>query len=243
MTQQVLQDVRIAVLAADGFEQVELTRPVKALRRHGAEVEIVSLRPGSIMGMNLMLPGKKVRVDRTVFTANADEYHGLHIPGGFINPDFLRQSDKALDFVRDFDTVGKPISTLCHGPWVLISAGLARGRRLASWRGIRDDVVNAGAEWVDEAVVHDANWVSSRDPMDLRLFNRAIVGHFAEAVGRGAPGRLADVSWGRWLAGTAAVAAAGFALSQTMGDGDARPRVRPRSSPSVTDLRSSPADI
>lgn len=219
MAQQVLEGVRIAVLAADGFEQVELTRPAKALAKHGAEVEIVSLRPGAIMGMNLMLPGKKVRVDRTVFRADPEEYHGLHIPGGFVNPDLLRQNDAALDFVRQFESVGKPISTLCHGPWVLISAGLARGRRLASWRGIRDDVVNAGAEWVDEPVVYDANWVSSRDPRDLPLFNKAIVAHFAEAVGREAPGVMADVSWGRWLVGTAAVAAAGYALQQRLRNG------------------------
>jgi protease I len=222
MARQVLDGVRIAVLAADGFEQVELTRPVKALTKQGAEVDIVSLRPGSIMGMNLMFPGKKVDVDRTVLTADPDQYHGLHIPGGFMNPDFLRQSDRALDFVREFDRVGKPISTLCHGPWVLISAGLARGRRLASWRGIRDDVVNAGAEWVDEAVVHDANWVSSRDPRDLPLFNKAIVAHFAESVGREAPGRMADVGWGRLLVGTAAVAAAGYALQQTMREQESR---------------------
>jgi len=219
MSKQVLEGVRIAVLAADGFEQVELTRPAKALARHGADVEIVSLRPGSITGMNLLFPGKRVRVDRTVFEADPAEYHGLHIPGGFVNPDLLRQSDEALDFVREFEAAGKPISTLCHGPWVLISAGLARGRRLASWRGIRDDVVNAGAEWVDEAVVYDANWVSSRDPKDLPLFNRAIVAHFAESVGREAPSRLADVSWGRWLVGTAAVAAGAYALQQRADNG------------------------
>jgi protease I len=220
MTQQVLEGVRIAVLAADGFEQVELTRPVKALTNHGADVEIVSLRPGSIMGMNLMFPGKKVHVDRTVFTADPDQYHGLHIPGGFVNPDLLRQNESALDLVRQFEAAGKPIVTLCHGPWVLISAGLARGRRLASWRGIRDDIVNAGAEWVDEAVVHDANWVSSRDPRDIPLFNKAIVAHFAEAVGREAPSMLADVSWGKWIAGTAAMAAAGYAIQQRLKEGD-----------------------
>jgi protease I len=166
--------------------------------------------------MNLLLPGKKVRVDRTVFTADPEQYHGLHIPGGFVNPDLLRQNDAALDFVRQFEAAEKPISTLCHGPWVLISAGLVRGRRLASWRGIRDDVVNAGAEWVDEAVVHDGNWVSSRDPRDLPVFNKAIVAHFAQAVGREAPSAMADVSWGKWIVGTAAMAAAGYAIQQRM---------------------------
>jgi protease I len=216
MTQMVLEGVRIAVLAADGFEQDELTRPVKALQEHGADVEIVSLRPGKILGMNLLVPGKRIEVDRTIFAVDPDEYHGLHIPGGFINPDFLRQSERVLDFVRAFDAAGKPITTLCHGPWVLISAGLVRGRRLASWPGIKDDVRNAGAEWVDEKVVHDGNWVSSRTPLDLPAFDKAIVAHFAEAVGRPAPGFVRDIGWGRWLVGTAAVAAAGLVVRRTL---------------------------
>lgn len=222
MSEQVLEGMRIAVLAADGFEEVEVTRPVKALEKHGAEVEIVSLRRGSIQGMNLLVPGKKVHVDRTVFTADSDDYHGLHLPGGFVSPDFLRQSDRALDFVRAFEETGKPISTICHGPWVLISAGLVRGRRLASWPGIKDDVRNAGGEWVDRDVVHDDNWVSSRGPHDLRAFDKAIVAHFASSVGRAAPSFVREVDWGRWLAGTAAVAAAGYAVQRTrrhQGDG------------------------
>ena len=216
MTQMVLEGVRIAVIAADGFEQVEVTRPVKALRKHGADVEIVSLRPGKILGMNLMVPGKRIEVDRTIFKAHPDDYHGLHIPGGFINADFLRQSERVLDFVRAFDAAGKPIVTLCHGPWVLISAGLVRGRRLASWPGIKDDVRNAGAEWVDEKVVHDDNWVSSRSPLDLAAFDKAIVAHFAEAVGRSAPGFVRDVGWRGWLVGTAAVAAAGLVVRRRL---------------------------
>jgi protease I len=219
MPEQVLEGIRIAVLAADGFEQVEVTRPVKALEKHGAEVEIVSLRPGSIQGMNLLFPGKKIDVDRAVFTADPDDYHGLHIPGGFISPDFVRQSEHALDFVRAFEAAGKPISTICHGPWVLISAGLVAGRRLASWPGIKDDVRNAGAEWVDEKVVYDGNWVSSRSPADLHAFDKAIVAHFAEAAGREAPGFVGEVSWGRWLVGTAAVAAAGYAVQRRVRGG------------------------
>jgi len=219
MAEQVLDGVRIAVLAADGFEQVEVTRPAKALEKRGAEVEIVSLRPGSIQGMNLLVPGKKIDVDRTVFTADADDYHGLHIPGGFINPDFIRQSDRALDFVREFEAAHKPISTICHGPWVLISARLVEGRRLTSWPGIKDDVLNAGGEWVNEAVVHDENWVSSRGPQDLHAFDKAIVAHFAAAVGRDVPGVLGEVSWGRWLVGTAAAAAAGYAVQRRLRDG------------------------
>ena len=223
MTDRVLDGIRLAVLAADGFEQIEVIRPVKALQSHGAEVEIVSLRPGSIRGMKLLYPGKKVSVDRTLFTADPDDCDGLHIPGGFISPDFLRQNERALEFVRAFEVTGKPIATICHGPWVLISAGLVDGRRLASWPGIQDDVRNAGGQWIDKAVVYDDNWVSSRGPQDLRAFDRAIVAHFAESVGRAAPRRMRDAGWGRWLAGTAAVAAAGYAAQQTLRGGEDSP--------------------
>jgi protease I len=215
-----LEGVRIAVLVADGFEQVEVTQPVKALEKHGAEVEIVSLRPGSIQGMNLLYPGKKIDVDRTVFTANPDAYDGLHIPGGFINPDFVRQSDHALDFVRAFEAEGKPISTICHGPWVLVSAGLVRGRRLTSWPGIKDDVRNAGGEWVDSEVVHDGNWVSSRSPLDLHAFDKAIVDHFARGAGSTRrPGRSAAAGNGTWpriLAGGVAAATVGYVAQQAL---------------------------
>ncbi len=216
MTRQVLDGMRIAVLAADGFEQVELTRPMKALTKHGAEVDIVSLKRGSIQGLNHLFPGRKIDVDRTISAADPDDYHGLHIPGGCINPDLLRQSEDALDFVRAIDAARKPISVICHGPWVLISAGLVRGRRLAAWPGIKDDVRNAGAEWVDEKVVVDANWVSSRSPHDLPAFDRAIVAHFAESMGRSAPSRISEMGVGRFLVGAAAAAAAGFAVQQTV---------------------------
>jgi protease I len=177
-----LTGLRVAVLAADGFEQVEVTSPVEALREHGAEVEIVSLHPGRIRGVNFLYPGKKVKVDRTVFTADAEDYDALLIPGGLIGPDTLRQSERALDFVRDTERAGKPIAVICHGPWLLISAGLVVRRNLTSWPGIRDDVRNAGAVWHDEAVIRDRNWVSSRGPHDLKRFNRAMVELFAEHV-------------------------------------------------------------
>jgi protease I len=219
MPKKVLEGVRIAVLAADGFEQVELTRPAKALRKAGATVEIVSLHSGSIRGMNHMAPGKKVEVDHTVLTADPAEYDGLHIPGGLMNPDSLRQSEMALDFVRAFETAGRPIATICHGPWVLISAGLAEGRRLASWRAIRDDVVNAGAEWVDEAVVRDRNWISSRHPGDLPQFDRAIVEHFARALGREMPEESDAPEWGLLvgtLAAGAVAAVTGYAVRRAL---------------------------
>jgi protease I len=165
---------RIAVLAADGFEKVELTIPVKALRASGAIVDIVSIRPGRIRGVNLHEPASRVEVTKTLDEANPAEYDGLLIPGGFINPDLLRQSAKARAFARTFDEQQKPIASLCHGPWLLVSAGLLQGRTLTAWPGIRDDVVNAGAVWLDEKVVRDGNLVTSRGPQDLRPFVKAI---------------------------------------------------------------------
>jgi protease I len=170
---------RIAVLAADGFEQVELTAPVAALKEAGAEVDVVSLHGGRIRGMNLHQPGELVPVDKTLSSARARDYDGLLIPGGFINPDQLRQSAQARDFVRDFDVNGKPIATLCHGPWLLASAGLTRDRTLTSWPGVRDDMVNAGATWLDQEVVRDGNWVSSRGPQDMVPFIRDMVQLYA----------------------------------------------------------------
>jgi protease I len=177
-----LTGLRVAVLAADGFEQVELTEPVSALRDHGAEVDVVSLHPGRIRGVNSLYPGKKVRVDRTLLTADAEDYDALLIPGGLVGPDTLRQSDRALDFVRATERSGKPIAMICHAPWLLISAGLIVRRTLTSWPGIRDDVRNAGGRWQDEPVVRDGTWVSSRGPHDLPAFNAAMLELFAEHV-------------------------------------------------------------
>lgn len=174
-----LKGVRVAVLAADGFEKVELTVPVAVLKAAGAEVEIVSLRHGRIRGVNLHEPAGRVAVDRTVEQAHVADYDVLFVPGGFINPDLLRQSDAARDFVRTFEALRKPIATLCHGPWVLASAGVLRGRVLTSWPGIRDDVVNAGATWLDRPVVRDHNLVTSRGPQDLKPFVEEMISLFA----------------------------------------------------------------
>ncbi len=171
----------IAVLAADGFESIELVVPVDALRAAGARVEIVSLRAGRIRGVNLHEPAARVRVDRLVESANPADYDGLLIPGGFINPDLLRQSAAARSFVREFDVRRKPIATLCHGPWVLVSAGLTQGRTMTAWPGIRDDVVNSGAVWLDEPLVRDGNWLTSRGPQDLAAFVRGILALFGGA--------------------------------------------------------------
>lgn len=171
---------KIAVLAADGFEKVELVVPLRALQLAGAKVDIVSLRKGRIRGVNLHMPASRVGVDKVVTEADPDAYDGLLLPGGFINPDLLRQSAAARDFVRAFDHSGKPIVTLCHGPWVLASAGLLMGRTLTSWPGIRDDVINSGATWLDREVVRDRNLVTSRGPQDLRAFVPAMLDIFAE---------------------------------------------------------------
>jgi len=182
-----LRGKRIGVLVADGFEYVELKVPVRALRRAGAIVEIISLRRGKIRGMNLTEPTRKVRAQLALDEANPSQYDGLLIPGGFVGPDLLRQSAEARRFVQAFDEAQKPIATLCHGPWLLASAERVRGRRLASWPGIRDDLVHAGAVWRDEAVVRDGNWVTSRGPQDLRAFVPAMVALFAgESAGESA---------------------------------------------------------
>jgi protease I len=182
-----LQGRRVAILAADGFEMVELVAPLLALRAEGAKTEVVSLRRGRIRGVNLHEPARRVHVAKTLTEANPDDYDALLIPGGFINPDLLRQSEAARAFVQAFDAAGKPIATLCHGPWVLASAGLMRGRTLTSWPGIRDDVVNAGATWRDEELVRDGNCVSSRGPQDMVAFLRGMIQLFAgESVPAGA---------------------------------------------------------
>jgi protease I len=189
-----LQGRRIAALAADGFEKVELTIPMRALQLAGAKVEIISLRHGRIRGVNLHMPATRVGVDKTVSEANVADYDALLLPGGFINPDLLRMSAEARKFVTDFDTSGKPIATLCHGPWVLASAGLLSGRTLTSWPGIRDDLVNSGATWLDREVVKDGNLVTSRGPQDMTSFLPAILDHFADTAPepRAAAGQVSD---------------------------------------------------
>jgi protease I len=179
-----LEGLRVAILAADGFEQVELTVPMRRLGHEGADVKVVSPHAGRIRGLNFMLPGRTVKVDETVQRARSTDFDALFIPGGFINPDLLRQSRRVLDFVSDFAAQGKPIASICHGPWVLISAGLVRGRRLTSWPGIADDIVNAGGTWTDEPVVFDGQLVTSRGPIDLPRFDDALVEHYAVALGR-----------------------------------------------------------
>jgi protease I len=179
LTRRRLKGRTIAVLAADGFEKVELVVPLRALKAAGARVDVVSLRRGRIRGVNLHMPATRIRVDTTIDDADPGRYDGLLVPGGFINPDLLRQSAPAREFVRAFAAADKPIATLCHGPWVLASAGLLEGRTLTSWPGIRDDLVNAGATWLDEELVRDGNLTTSRGPQDMAAFVPGMLDAFA----------------------------------------------------------------
>ena len=194
-TRRPLKGRKIAALAADGFEKVELVIPLRALKRAGAKVDVVSLRHGRIRGVNLHLPASRVGVDKTISEADPGDYDGLLLPGGFINPDLLRQSAPAREFVRAFAASGKPIATLCHGPWVLASAGLLEGRTLTSWPGIRDDLVNAGATWLDQEIVRDGNLITSRGPQDMAAFVPAMLATFATTApepSTTAPGHASD---------------------------------------------------
>ncbi|MFT4954155.1 MAG: protease I [Brevundimonas sp.] len=177
---QTLNGKTIAILAADGFEQVELTEPMKALKDAGATVEIVSPKQGEIQGFNHFDKGDTFKVDRAVGAADASAYAGLVLPGGAHNPDTLRVDDDALKFVRAFFDAGKPVAAICHAPWILIDAGVVEGRKLTSYKTIRTDLRNAGAQVVDEEVVVDEGLVTSRDPDDLPAFCAKMIEEFAE---------------------------------------------------------------
>ncbi|MFC5067898.1 type 1 glutamine amidotransferase domain-containing protein [Flaviflagellibacter deserti] len=175
-----LKGRRVAVLATDGFEQVELTEPVKALKQAGADVAVVSPKSGQIQGYKHHDKGDMIPVDRTLDAAKPDEFDALVLPGGVINPDALRLEEKAIGFVRHFVSSGKPIAAICHGPWTLIDAGGVKGRRVTSWPSLKTDLANAGAEWTDQEVVTDNGLVTSRKPDDIPAFNRKMIEEFAE---------------------------------------------------------------
>jgi protease I len=179
--------MRVAVLATDGVEQVELTEPVAALRGAGADVRVVSPKSGSIQGMNHDKPGDRLPVDEELDQARAEAFDALLLPGGVANPDYLRVNQAAVAFVRHFTGAGKPVAAICHGPWTLIEAEAVRGRKLTSWPSLRSDLRNAGAEWVDQEVVVDGSLVTSRKPDDLPAFNRELIG----LLGRAMAGRAA----------------------------------------------------
>jgi deglycase len=171
----------IAVLATDGVEQVELTEPAKALKDAGANVEVVSDKQDKIQGFNHHDKASTIPVDRPLEKARPENYDGLLLPGGVINPDALRLVPAAIDFVRHFVQAKKPVAAICHGPWTLIDAGGVRGKRMTSWPSLKTDLTNAGAKWVDEQVTTDVDLVTSRKPADLPAFNKMIIELFREA--------------------------------------------------------------
>jgi protease I len=171
---------KVAVLATDGFEQVELTKPVEALRAAGAQVEIVAPKAGDIQGFNHHDKGDKVAVDRELSQADASSYDAILLPGGVINPDALRLEKTAIDFIRGFAEANKPIAAICHGPWTLINAQAVKGKRMTSWPTLEIDLKNAGADWVDEEVVVDGGLVTSRKLDDLPAFCEKMIEAFAE---------------------------------------------------------------
>jgi protease I len=179
MTDQ-LKGERIAFLATDMVEQVELTGPWEALKDAGAELELVSIKGGEIQGFNHYDKADKFKVDRTVEDANASDYDALVLPGGVGNPDTLRMDDNAVRFVSEFFEQGKPVGAICHAPWMLIEAGVVRGRTVTSWPSLRTDLKNAGANRVDQEVVVDGRLVTSRWPDDIPAFNKKLIEVFAE---------------------------------------------------------------
>ena len=180
-----LSGKKIAILATNGFEQSELLEPKKALEEAGAQTHVVSLGSGSIKGWKDKNWGDSVDVDVTLAEASADDYDGLVLPGGQMNPDILRADEKAVAFVRDFFTQHKPVGAICHGPWLLVEAGVVDGRTVTSYKSIQTDMKNAGANWVDQEVVVDQGLVTSRQPEDLPAFNAKLIEEFAEGKHKG----------------------------------------------------------
>jgi protease I len=171
-----LRDLKVAILATDGVEQIELEQPRQAIQDAGARCELLSLDDGEIQAMNNDLESADTfSVDRVVGDVSVDDYDGLLLPGGTCNPDRLRMDEAAVGFVRDFVASGKPVAAICHGPWTLVEADVVRGRRITSFPSLRTDLRNAGAEAVDEEVVQDGNIITSRNPDDLPAFCNAIV--------------------------------------------------------------------
>lgn len=175
-----LSNKKVAILVADGFEQVELTGPREALDAAGAQTMIVSPVDGEVEGWNHYDKGDKFPVDVPLASANAGEFDALLLPGGVANPDQLRMKPEAVAFVKSFFDAGKPVAVICHGPWTLVEADVVRGRKITSWPSVKTDLINAGAEWVDEACVVDNGLVSSRNPQDIPVFNQKMVEEFAE---------------------------------------------------------------
>ena len=170
-----LNDVRVAILTEEGFEQVELTSPKEALEKAGARTDVISPKSGKIKAWNTKDWGIEISVDKELKDAKVEDYDALVLPGGVLNPDKLRTNKDAVAFVKEFLQSGKPVAAICHGPQTLIETGLLEGRRMTSYPSLKTDLKNAGANWVDQEMVHDANLISSRKPDDLPAFNKELI--------------------------------------------------------------------
>src|SRR4051812_20158173 len=177
---ETLDGLKVAILVADGFEQVEMTEPRKALDEAGAQTSIVSPAEGEVQGWNHHDKADKFTVDVPLAEANAADFDALLLPGGVINPDQLRMKPEAVSFVKEMVNAGKPVAAICHGPWTLVEADVVRGRTVTSWPSLKTDLRNAGAEWVDEEVVADNGLVTSRKPQDIPAFNQKMIEEFSE---------------------------------------------------------------
>ena len=187
MANEYLKGKKVAILVTDGFEQVELVKPREALEQAGAKTQIVSPKDGKVRGWKFTEWGDELPVDVKLDQARAEDFDALLLPGGVINPDKLRMEPRAVDFVKSFFDANKPVAAICHGPWTIVEAGAARGRRIASWPSLKTDVRNAGAEWVDSEAVTDGNLVSARKPDDIPAFNRAMIQLFSRPAQRVRP--------------------------------------------------------
>src|SRR5215469_11257246 len=180
MEQNSLKGLRVAILASDGVEDAELREPMNTLKQAGAEVTLFAPKEGKIQSFKHHDQAGQFDVDHTLADADANKFDAVLLPGGALNADTLRVQPQAQEFVREMDRQGKPIAVICHAPWLLVSAGLVRGRTITGYHTIQDDIRNAGGKWQDQEVVRDKNWVSSRQPSDLPAFNRAMLELFSE---------------------------------------------------------------
>ena len=185
MADRKLQGKKIAFIATDMVEEVELTKPWEAVEEAGGQPELISIETGEIQAFNHYDKSKRYKVDKDFSSARVDDYDGLVIPGGVGNPDTMRTEDDAVEFVRSFFEAGKPVAVICHGPWMLVEADVVRGRKVTSWPSIKTDIQNAGGNWVDEEVVVDQGLVTSRKPDDLPAFCKKLVEEFCEGVHSG----------------------------------------------------------
>ena len=185
-----LDGLRVAILVSDDFEQVEMTEPRKALEQAGAQAVLISPNTGQVTGMNHDVKADKFKVDMTLDQADPNDFDAVLLPGGALKADALRMDPRAQNLVKQIDSSGRPIAVICHAPWLLVSANLVKGRTLTSYHTIQDDIRDAGANWIDQEMVRDRNWVSSRSPKDLQAFNPAMVSLFAEYKARKPQGSM-----------------------------------------------------